>query len=218
MFSLWEQRATGRSWTVEKRSVGPRIATEGSLIRSAARWAGTSCLALILLTLTAATAPASVTATLTFDVEDLSISSRGGYDLVSLADADYTTAISEPMLPAVTVQLLLPSGRVARSVSVECTGTVAVPGSYMISPVPRPAAFSSHEAAIAPQPNSETYMSRLPYPSTIARLAGNGSQAGHRVATVIVTPLRYVPATGKLILATEIEVALETTPDRKSVV
>ncbi|MBD3367114.1 MAG: T9SS type A sorting domain-containing protein [Candidatus Eisenbacteria bacterium] len=199
---------------MEKRSVGPRIATEGSLIRSAARWAGTSCLALILLTLTAATAPASVTATLTFDVEDLSISSRSGYDLVSLADADYTTAISEPMLPAVTVQLLLPSGCVARSVSVECVDTVAVPGSYMISPVPRPAAFSSHEAAIAPQPNSETYMSRLPYPPKVARLVGDGTLAGHRIANVIVTPLRYVPATGELSLVTELHITVETAPGR----
>jgi hypothetical protein len=195
---------------VGKRSVGPRTATEGVHVRSAAGWAGTSVLALILLTLTAATAPASVTATLTFDLEDLAISSRDGYDLVSLAGADYTTAVLEPMLPAVTVQLLLPSDRTARSVSVRVTETVSVPGTFMIAPVPRPATFSSQQAAIAPQPDSETYMSRLPYPPEVARLAGVGSIAGRRVASVIVTPLSYVPATGELSLATGIELVVET--------
>jgi hypothetical protein len=166
-----------------------------------------------MLTLVAATSPASVTATLRFDPEDLSISSRDGYDLVSLAGADYTTAVHEPMLPAVTVQLLLPSGRSARSVSVVRTETIQLPGTYMIAPVPRPASFSSHEAAIAPQSSSETYMSRLPYPSEFARLAGDGSIAGHRVATVIVTPLIYTPASLKLELATEIEIRVETEID-----
>ena len=195
-----------------KRSVGPVIATEGAELRSAARRVGIPVLSLVLLALAAMTTPASVVTTLRYDTEDLTISSRDGYDLVSLAGADYTTAISEPMLPAVTVQLLLPSGRIARSVTAECVETTSVPGTYMIAPVPRPATFSSQSAAIAPQPNSETYMSRLPYPSETARLVGDGSIAGQRVATVVVAPLQYVPATGELVLATEIELVVETDP------
>ena len=144
---------------------------------------------------------------LSFDPAQLSFGKHDGLDIVSLEGADFTTEPGNPMLPAVTVQLLLPPGTTAAEFDVEYGGTVYLPGTYSIAPSPRPATFSSEEAAEIPQRNAETYSSVLPFPRGLVRPAGVGSWSGYSVATAIVTPLQYVPATGELLLHTRIEIS-----------
>jgi hypothetical protein len=145
---------------------------------------------------------------LSFDPAQLSFEKHDGLDLVSLEGADFTTEPGEPMLPAVTVHLLLPPGASVAALDFQYGGTVRLPGSFAIAPTPRPATFSSEQAAEIPQRNAETYSLALPYPREIVRLAGVGSWGGYSIATVIVTPLQYVPATGELLLHTSISVSV----------
>lgn len=156
----------------------------------------------------AAAAPDEVVAALEFNPAQLSVAEFEGYDLISLDGADYTTEPTEPMLPALNIQLLLPAGTTSREVVASPAGAVALPGTYRIVPAPRPASLASHVAAKAPQPNAQTYESALPYPGEIARLVGVGSLGGHRIATVRVTPLSYIPATGEVRLNTRVEITL----------
>jgi len=153
-----------------------------------------------------------VVATLAFGSDDLTFEQHEGYDLVSLEGADHLTVPAEPMLPALSIQLLLPPGSTAADLTVVESGTVYLSGRYTVLPAPWPATFSSRGAAEVPQPNVSTYNSVLPYPSEVARLAGVGSFGGHRLAEVTVTPLQFVPATGELLLHTRIDIVLETEP------
>jgi len=167
----------------------------------------------ILILAVSLPAPAAATtdevvAALEFSPAQLSFAEHEGYDLISLEGADYTTEPTEPMLPALTIQLLLPAGTTCRRVTGSSDGAVALPGTYRILPAPRPASLASREAAKTPQPNARTYESVLPYPREVARLAGVGSMGGHRIAAVRITPLVYTPATGELGLHTRIEVRL----------
>ena len=156
----------------------------------------------------AAATPDEVVAVLEFNPAQLSLAEHEGYDLISLDGADYTTEPREPMLPALNIQLLLPAGTTTSEVVATSIGAVALPGTYRILPAPRPASLASHGAAKTPQPNAQIYISALPYPAEVARLAGVGSLGGHRIANVRVTPLTYVPATGEVLLHTGIEVRL----------
>lgn len=175
----------------------------------AARTLGRIGALLLVLTFPALSMAASPAAkALSFDPAQLSFEKHEGFDLVSLEGADFATEPGEPMLPAVTVHLLLPPGTASAALDFQYGGTVHLPGSFAIAPTPRPATFSSEQAAEIPQRNAETYNSVLPCPREIVRLAGVGSWSGYSVATVIVTPLQYVPATGELLLHTSVEVSV----------
>ncbi len=129
-----------------------------------------------------------------------------GYDLVSIEGAVHTTEPAEPMLPVFYVRLLLPPGSSCTDMETSLSGTVSIPGRFDVLPAPRPVRLSSERETEVPQPSSSTYDPELPYPLEVARLAGVGSMGGYRIATVRVTPLQYVAATGELILHTNIEV------------
>ncbi len=151
-----------------------------------------------------------VAASLSFELDDLSFEQHEGYDLVTLDGAHYTTTPADPMLPLLSIQLLLPPDTEPSDISCVYGGTIYIPGDYSILPAPRPTRFSSDAAANIPHPNTETYSSVLPYPRSVARLAGGGSTGGYRMASIAVTPLQYIPATGELLLHTNVEITVET--------
>jgi len=158
----------------------------------------------------AVAASASATVTLVFDPAQLHFAEHEGFDLVSIEGAVHTTEPAAPMLPVVDVRLLLPPDTSCSDIVTTLSGTVSIPGSYDILSVPRPVRFSSTRDSEAPKPSRSTYDIELPFPREAARLAGVGSMAGYRIATVRVSPLQYVAATGELILHTNIAIAAAT--------
>lgn len=192
-------------------SASPEI---GGQRTEALEWALRSLL-LMLVAVTASPALATaatdeVAVVLEFDPAQLGFDRYEGYDVVSLDGAEFTAEPAEPMLPALNVQLLLPPGATCVGVTATCRGVTTVPGTYTILPAPRPARYSSRNAAKVPQPNAHIYDSVLPYPREVARLAGVGNFAGHRIVSVQVAPLSYIPATGELFLHRKIEIVVQT--------
>ena len=179
-----------------------------------ARFSGLLGTLFVMLTVPALAATASdeVVAVMFFSPAQLTITNHDGYDLVSLEGAEHLTEPGEPMLPAVNIELLLPDGATATGLTVIHRGTTYLSGFHKVLPALRPARFSARDAADLPQPHAETYSSVLPYPREIARLAGVGNMGGYRIASIQVTPVQYVPATGELILHTEIEIRVTTQP------
>ncbi len=161
----------------------------------------------------AVTTSDDVVAVLEFDPSQLGFDLYDGYDVVTLEGAEFMSEPSEPMLPALNVQVLLPPDAVCTGVRAVTYATVPVTGNYLILPAPRPARFSSVEAAEDPQPNVTTYDSVLPFPREAARLAGVGTSGGFRIANVQVAPLSYVPATGELYLHRRIELVVSLSSD-----
>ena len=92
----------------------------------------------------------SVAASLSFSLDDLTFEQYEGYDLVSLNGAHYTTTPADPMLPLLSIQLLLPPDTEPSDLLCTYGGTISIPGEYYILPAPRPARFSSDEAVNIP--------------------------------------------------------------------
>ena len=157
-----------------------------------------------------AASTAEVATTLVLDPAQLIFAQHEGYDLVSIEGAVHTTEPTEPMLPAIYVQLLLPPGSSSTDIRTSLSGTVSIPGSFDLLPAPRPVRFSTEGHTEVTQPSRSTYDSDLPYPPEVTLLAGTGTFGGYRIATVRVTPLQYVPSTGTLLLHTNIEIAVAT--------
>jgi hypothetical protein len=203
------------SWTYARSTVA--FANGGSL-RTARRrqLVGTLVLLVAIPALAATTSTAEVAATLVLDPAQLEFGQHEGYDLVSIEGAVYTTTPAEPMLPAFHVQLLLPPGSDCSKIQTTLSGTVSIPGTYHILPAPRPVRLSKELEAEIPQPKQLIYDSASPYPRGVARLAGVGSLGGYRIATVIITPLQYIPSTGELLLHTHIEVSVATEPSSEA--
>ena len=166
---------------------------------------------------TAATTTDDVVAVLEFELSELGFDFQDGYDVVTLEGAEFMVEPGEPMLPALNVQVLLPPDRACADVRALTDATVTVPGTFFILPAPRPARLSSVEAAEDPQPKPTTYDSALPFPSEVARLVGVGNAGGYRVASVQVSPLSYVPATGELLLHRRVELVVSTSVDGSEV-
>ncbi|MBD3348460.1 MAG: T9SS type A sorting domain-containing protein [Candidatus Eisenbacteria bacterium] len=192
-------------------SVSPRIGRIGTARGCAAiALSAAALLALVPNGAVATTTADDVVAVLEFDASQLGFDFHDGYDVVTLEGADFMTEPDEPMLPALNVQILLPPDEMCVEVRAVTGATVPVPGTFSILPAPRPARFSSVEAAKDPQPNTTTYDSVLPFPREVARLVGDGTSRGYGVASIIVSPLSYVPATGELALHRRIELRVAT--------
>ncbi|MBN2564549.1 MAG: hypothetical protein JXB46_02445, partial [Candidatus Eisenbacteria bacterium] len=129
------------SWTDARSMVAfanggyPRTARRRQLV-------GTLVLLVAIPALAATTSTAEVAATLVLDPAQLEFGQHEGYDLVSIEGAVFTTAPAEPMLPAFHVQLLLPPGSDCTDIETTVSGTVRIPGTYVILPAPRPVRLS----------------------------------------------------------------------------
>jgi hypothetical protein len=208
-----------RKKTLERTHVGSTVYfANGGSSRTARRLhlVGTLVLLVAIPALAATASTAEVAATLVLNPAQLEFGQHEGYDLVSIEGAVHTTDPAEPMLPAFHVRLLLPPGSDCSEIETFHGGTVRIPGTYDILPAPRPVRLSQERASEIPQPLKHVYDSDSPYPRTVARLAGVGSLGGFRIATVIVTPLQYIPATGELLLHTHIEVSAATEPSSEA--
>jgi len=123
-----------------------------------------------------------------------------GYDVVTLKDGGVLPAEpGEPGLPAVLVTVALPRGTEIDSVEVSYADPVVLPGSYRVLPTQEPTPVSSEKAGVTP-PNAEVYSSSEPFPGNLAYSFESGNMGGYGVGNVVLAPVQYVPATGKLMV------------------
>jgi len=74
----------------------------------------------------------------TFNVNDIEITQVNGYDMVRLVNGGYRDneeIAGEPQLPVISINLLLPEGAVASSVTVTSTQEAQITGSFTVYPV-----------------------------------------------------------------------------------
>ena len=123
-----------------------------------------------------------------------------GYDVVALKDGGVLPAEpGEPNLPAVLVTVALPRGTEIASVEVSHGDAVVLPGSYRVMPMQEPTPVSSEKAGITP-PDAKVYSSSEPFPGKLVYAFESGNMGGYGVGSVVLAPVQYVPATGKLMV------------------
>jgi hypothetical protein len=164
---------------------------------------------------------ATVTRTAKFDQSDLIITSQSGYDNIELPGGVALIQPGAPRVPRVVEALSIPSGAVPTGVEVTEVEWATLPGTYKVGPaqpdVPLPVAqprmnTDRHGLSAVPklyEPDPAIYGSSEPYPSTVALLVGAGTMGGYRIAHVELHPVRYIPKTGELQVATKLSYRLE---------
>lgn len=147
-----------------------------------------------------------------FFTEDMiSYDSREGYDIVRLAGGEFITQEGHPMLPTYMVAISIPYDSRVESFEIVPIQVERISGDFWILPGRLPSRMSSVDSQGPLEPNEAIYSASEPYPSLIGEFAGEGSMAGHRIASFLLHPVRFTPADRMLELVrhVRIEVSLE---------
>lgn len=155
---------------------------------------------------------ATLTRTAKFDQSDLVISTQDGFDNIELPGGVGLIQPGAPRVPRVVEALAIPSGAVPTGVQVTDVEWTTLPGTYKVAPAqpdaPLPQPGKSFTPALFKE-DKAIYGSSQPYPATVAVLTGYGTMGGYRIAHVELHPVRYLPATGLLHVATRLSYRLE---------
>jgi len=148
----------------------------------------------------------TMTRTARFDRGDLVITQQNGYDNVEFHGGATLIQPGAPRLPRVVEALAIPSGAVPSGVEVLSVEWTTLPGTYKVGPAQPDLPLPMPGRSFTPRlykPDAAIYGSSEPYPSSVARLAGYGTMSGYRIAHVELHPVRYIPTTGELQVATK---------------
>jgi hypothetical protein len=134
-----------------------------------------------------------------------------GYEVVTL-EGGHALPVEpgQPALPAVVATVALPKGTKIESVDVSYGEPVALPGVHRIAPLQEPTPFSAKESRLTP-PDAATYASREAFPGKLAFAFGSGNMGGYGVGSVLLAPVQYVPATGKVLVYPVLDFKLKLT-------
>ena len=141
------------------------------------------------------------------------ISEMNGYDVIRFADT-YNNGISgEAALPYQNVSLLLPQNTEAQGITVEYSDFVELEGTYTLMPQQSARPLSSTEPLVF-EKNEEFYRSEKTYPETTYSKVNTQYLNGCSFAFAQFTPVRYVPATGKVSYAQSVTVTIDVNASR----
>ncbi len=140
------------------------------------------------------------------------ITKQGDYHRIEMNDCMSITKPGEPELPSKSVQLLLPPGEQAVSISVIYKGINDLPGEYRIYPRQKPYPISYKGEVEFTEPDPEIYDSDNPFPEKLHTEIQTQYLKGHSIAILNIFPVQYIPSSGKISYYSEMEVVIETEP------
>ena len=170
-------------------------------------------LSLILIMLAVAIMAQAQTIEQVYHFSQPTVSERDGYQQIGFQGCLPYGTVGEPTLPWQSVSLILPQGQEAAGINVEYADFVELEGSFNLYPYQQPRPYSI-EKEIPFAKNEGLYRSETAYPTTGYGRVNTQYLNGVSVAFSGFTPLRYVPATGKVSYAQTVTVTIETTTSR----
>ena len=141
------------------------------------------------------------------------VSERDGYQQIGFKGCLPNGIVGEPTLPWQNVSLMLPQGQEATTINVEFADFVELEGSFDLYPYQEPRAYSD-EKEYPFTKNENLYRAENTYPTRGYSKVSTQYLNGVALAFSGFTPLRYVPATGKVSYAQTVKVTIETTASR----
>lgn len=150
----------------------------------------------------------------TFSTNDVEITQVNGYDRVRLVNGGYIDGeenAGEPQLPLISINLLLPEGAVATTVTVTSTQETQITGNFTIYPVQLPAIPNLTEPPPFTGPDPLIYESDDPYPADLLLDSSTMGYRNYSIAGVSFIPFRYLPDSGELYLQTNITISVSYT-------
>lgn len=150
----------------------------------------------------------------TYRFDNPSVSKSMGYDVISFEGSMQNAEAGCPSLPWQSVSLLLPEGKEAVSVKIELLDFQELEGVYNLLPKQSDLPYSQAEKFVFKK-NDAAYSSKEVYPSQYYGNLTTSFKNGYGFAFSAFTPVRYVPATGKVEYARTVNVKI-TLNDSKS--
>ncbi len=141
------------------------------------------------------------------------VSEMNGYDVLRFADTYNNGVPGEATLPYQAVSLLLPQNTDAQNITVEYSDFVELEGIYNLMPQQSARPLSSTEPLVI-EKNEEFYRSENVYPEITYSKVNTQYLNGCSFAFAQFTPVRYVPATGKVSYAKSVTVTVELTASK----
>ena len=149
----------------------------------------------------------------TYNFGTPTVSAMNGYDVIRFADTYNNGVVGEAALPYQAVSLLLPQNTDAQNITVEYSDFVELEGTYNLMPSQKPRPLSSTEPLVF-EKNEEFYRSESVYPEVTYSKVNTQYLNGCSFAFAQFTPVRYVPATGKVSYAKTVTVTVELTASK----
>jgi len=151
----------------------------------------------------------------TYHFGNYKISEMSGYQTIDFKNAQQQAKTGEPVLPYISVSLLLPPGEIAESIEIIGSNEKQIHGTFLLYPKQqvRPVSMqSSNEFVI----NNTLYNSSEIYPQKQNGELITQFLHGYSIALTTFTPVLYIPANGKLSYYDEVKIIINTKPDIKA--
>ncbi len=132
------------------------------------------------------------------------------YTKIDMADAPLMANPGEPQVPFRPVTLLLPQNQVLRSVTVTFDGWSELPGSSILAPGQHCYPLSQPQDQILTAPDPLIYQSSNAFPAIGHSEPRIFWSKGYQIVTLNIFPVRYIPSEGKLRVAKQAEIILDT--------
>lgn len=154
--------------------------------------------AVLLLILTLPIWAGTITKTFTVTSANIHFSEYNQYTIIDIDGAGNFIVPGEPVIPQIIHHFVIPASAEVTNVEVEENDIEYMDGEYMLLPGQKPRAFSSLEEIEFVPPNPDVYNSTSLYPEVAFESSGPGLKSGFRLYGLVLNPLRYIPAEGKL--------------------
>ncbi len=149
----------------------------------------------------------------TYYFDNPTVTEVNGYDVIKFASTMNNGVVGEASLPWQSVSLLLPQNTDAQSINVEYSDFVELEGTYNLLPQQAARPLSSTKPLIF-EKNEDFYRSTESYPQNTFSKVNTQYLNGCSFAFARFTPVRYVPATGKVSYAKSVTVTIDVTASK----
>ncbi len=143
------------------------------------------------------------------------ISEIDGYQTIEFENAQQQAKTGEPVLPYISVSLLLPPGEAAESIEIIGSNEKQIPGTFLLYPKQRVRPVSEVNSNEFIQ-DQTIYNSSEVYPQKQNGELITQFLSGHSIALTTITPVKYIPANGTLSYYEEVKIVIHTRRDVKA--
>ncbi len=151
----------------------------------------------------------------TYHFNNYKISEMDGFQTIEFENAQQQARTGEPVLPYISVSMLLPPGEAAESIEIIGSNEKQIPGTYLLYPKQqvRPISEKSSNEFIQDQ---VIYNSSEIYPEKQNGELITQFLHGYSIALNTFTPVMYIPEGGTLSYYKEVRIIIHTRPDTKA--
>jgi len=151
----------------------------------------------------------------TYHFNDYKISEISGFQTIEFGDSQQQAMTGEPVLPYISVSLLLPPGEIAESIEILGNKEKQISGTFQLYPKQqvRPISIPSSNEFVQ---NMKVYESNEIYPQKQNGELVTHFLSGYSIAMNTFTPVKYVPASGIVSYYEEVKIVIQTRTDIKA--